>query len=159
MTEPATSFPPGVRTYQGSCRCGAIRFEADIDLSQGTTQCNCTFCAKAGWWSCRVSPKNFRLISGEDRELTGPYDGIRPCCPTCHICPFGHWDIPEIGGEGYGVNVRCLDDVDLSGVPIYYLDGRHDTWALLSQGAYEDPFVGAGDRSKPMSTVAAVRDG
>lgn len=25
------------------------------------------------------------------------------------------------------------DGVDLSGVPVKYLDGRHDTWALLAE--------------------------
>lgn len=139
-------FSAGVQTYQGSCHCGAIRFEADIDLSKGTIRCNCRICTKTAWWGFLARPESFRLLSGRENLLVlnaNPYVD-RVVCKTCGIRPFGHGNLPELGGEYYSINVRCLDDVDLSGVPIRYLDGRNDTWAVLAEAKYVDPFAGAG---------------
>jgi hypothetical protein len=135
----------GIQTYRASCRCGAVRYEADADLGKGTSQCNCTFCTKLGWWGLLVKPSAFRLLSGEESLLRSPDPRAeRPRCAICGVIPFGHGNVPQIGGEYYSINIRCIDGVDLAGVPIKYLDGRHDTWALLAEAPYANPFVGAG---------------
>ncbi len=122
------------RTYQGSCHCGAVRYEADIDLSQGTFKCNCSICTKGRNWLTMVSPENFRLLDGE-AELTDYQFGRKVIhhlfCRHCGIRSFGWADAPEFGGKKYAVNLLCLDNVDvkdLVGAPVAYVDGRNDNW-------------------------------
>jgi hypothetical protein len=122
------------RTYHGSCHCGALRFEADLDLSQGSGRCNCSFCAKARNWSVIVKPDAFRLLAGDGDISTyqfGTRMGEHQFCRHCGLRPFSRGDVPEIGGAYVSISLSCLDDVEpaeLAEVPIKYMDGRNNNW-------------------------------
>ena len=117
-----------------------------MDLSEGSTLCNCTSCTKAGWWAAPVKLGHFRLLSGSDalfdsRPNNPMIDGTT--CKHCSVTAYGHGNIPEIGGEFYQVNVRCLEDVDVTGLTVQHLDGLHDTWAPLGVTKAVAPVPGA----------------
>ena len=119
------------KTYQGSCHCGAVRFEADIDLAQGTAKCNCSICFKTRAWMAFIPASDFRLLSGEQnlREYQFAKKAIHHMfCGTCGVRPFAHGSDGK-GNEFCAVRVNCLDNVDpqeLIDAPVKYFDMLHD---------------------------------
>lgn len=123
-----------LRTYHGSCHCGAVQFECDVDLAAGSSKCNCSICSKARFWKVIAKKDAFRLKEG-DSNLSdyqfGTHTIHHQFCKTCGIKPFGRGHLDELGGEFYAVNLLCLDDAtaeELASSPVSYEDGKNNRW-------------------------------
>lgn len=112
-----------INTYQGSCHCGAVRFEVDVDIDH-VRVCDCSLCRKRGALNHRVEESQIRVLTPLD-EMTlyqwHTHTAKDYFCPKCGILPFRR---PRTAPELWTVNVRCLDGVDLEAIPKRYLDGR-----------------------------------
>ena len=79
-----------METYRGSCHCGRVQFEADIDLGQSSYRCNCSICRRTRFWPAVVKSED--LPSGE-AELTQYLFNTRKnhhyFCRHCGVRAFG----------------------------------------------------------------------
>lgn len=123
-----------LKTYHGSCHCQAVRYEADIDFSQGTGKCNCSICSKSRNWSVSIKPDAFRLLSGEGEMNDYQWNSNqihRLFCRHCGVNAYGYGHLEEVGGDFVSISVMSLDDAtpdDLLSGPVTLMDGRHNNW-------------------------------
>lgn len=128
------------RTHTGSCHCGDVRFECELDLADGTSKCNCSICTKARFWKAIVPADKFRLLQGADRLTDYQFGGRiihHLFCRSCGVKPFGRGRVDPIG-EFYAINVACLDDVsdqEMAEAPVVVEDGRNNNWGPGSEPA------------------------
>ena len=109
-------------TYEGSCHCGAVKFEVDLDLDH-VRVCDCTLCSKRGALNYRVEGSQIRVLTKLENMTLYQWHTMTAkdyFCPTCGILPFRR---PRTAPELWTVNVRCLHGIDLASIPKVYLDG------------------------------------
>jgi hypothetical protein len=113
------------KTYTGGCHCGDVRFEITTDLAM-VVECNCSICMKRGaMWTFVKSPQ-FKMVKGED-ALTDYQFAKKKIhhlfCPGCGVGSYSRGLAPN-GEDTYAINVRCLDDVDVTALTPKAFDGK-----------------------------------
>ena len=123
-----------LKTYHGSCHCGRVHFEADLNLAAGTGRCNCSYCSKIRAWGVNIKPDAFRLVAGEDALSDyqfGTKSGHHRFCRHCGIKVYSHADVAELGGAIVSIALACLDDAtpaELMEGPLRFANGRDNAW-------------------------------
>lgn len=128
-------------TYTGSCHCGAVRYEAELDLTEGSNRCNCSYCAKArAWFTFAKGAERFRLLDGKgvsEYRWTPPGHSephlTFTFCRTCGIRTFARGHLEHLGGTFHAISVPTLDlsPETRAAIPVRYLNGR--------DGRYDQP--------------------
>jgi hypothetical protein len=113
-----------LKTYEGGCHCGRVRFRVTGDLDQSVF-CNCSLCAMKGFLHLIVPPQQFQCISGES-ELSTYQFGTKTAKHTfCRVCGVHPFYVPRSDPDKIDVNVRCLDGVDTAALSPKPFDGRN----------------------------------
>ena len=113
-----------LRTYEGGCHCGRVRFPVTADL-ETVSICNCSICTKKGIIHLIVPPERFELVCGKDGLTTYTFNkGVakHTFCKHCGIHPFY---VPRSDPDKIDVNACCIDDIDLTLLKPNYFDGKH----------------------------------
>src|ERR1700731_2810324 len=80
----------GEHRVQGSCHCGATRFEVS-EAPTGVTSCTCSLCSKRGALWAYYSPAEFRLITPKEQVATYRWRSktvLHHFCATCGCGTF-----------------------------------------------------------------------
>lgn len=114
-----------MKTYKGSCHCGAVQYEVQGDFSSAI-ECNCSMCSKKGTILAFASEEAFKLLSGED--TLSNYQFYKKVihhtfCKNCGVTPFLSGKDPN-GQNVKAINVRCIEGLDLKSLQITQVDGK-----------------------------------
>ena len=114
------------KTYRGSCHCGNVKYEVELDLSGPVTACNCSMCGRTGALMAFVPEDKFSLLAGEASLTDYQFHKKRIhhlFCSNCGVRSFARGSGPG-GAAMRMVNVRCLEDVDPLALEVKHWDGK-----------------------------------
>lgn len=97
---------------QGSCHCGQIAYEAEVD-PEGVSLCNCTDCQTFSGSAFRVSVRtpreSFKLLSGEPKGYVKTADsGAKRLHTFCGNCGAPVYACAVTDPTFYSLRVGCL---------------------------------------------------
>jgi len=114
------------KKYQGSCHCGTVKYEVELDLSGPVLACNCSMCGRTGALMTFAPAAQFQLQTGE-ATLTDYQFNTKNIhhlfCATCGVRPFARGTGRD-GSPMCMINVRCLEGVDPTTLEVRHVDGK-----------------------------------
>jgi hypothetical protein len=102
-----------LRSYQGGCHCGRVRYRIEVDLDETMIgECDCSICTKKGILHLPIARERLEILSGADDIATYTFNTGVAKHNFCRHCGIHAFYQPRSDPENYSVNARCLDDYD-----------------------------------------------
>ena len=127
-----------LKTYHGSCHCGAVQFEVELDSHAEYLPVQLFHLPKDMFLARRGEARRLSIAGRRVRSDAVPVQHQEESAlllQALRRARLRSWN-RDAHRKMYGVNVGCLDNVsdeELSRLSITYVDGNNDRW----QGAPE----------------------
>lgn len=111
--------------YKGSCHCGKVAFEVEGEI-EAAVSCNCSICSRKGSLLWFVPREKFNLMTPEDAASTYTFNKHlikHRFCANCGIHPYAE-GVDAKGNRMAAINLRCVDGLDLTAIPVTEFDGK-----------------------------------
>lgn len=103
-----------MQTLTGSCHCGAVRFEIDVeDGLADLRRCDCSLCRRKGAVMASVPLDRLRVIEGREMLTLYQWNTMVARHWFCRRCGIYTHHQRRSNPNEYGVNAGCFDDVDV----------------------------------------------
>ncbi len=110
----------------GGCHCGAVQYEAELDLSQPVIECNCSICQGKGLILSFIPESQMTITSGADSLTEYRFNTEKIAhlfCKVCGVEVFGR-AADQDGTPTFAVNVRMVNGIDLAALNRMPYDGK-----------------------------------
>ena len=102
-----------METRTGSCHCGAVVFEVDLDGGfENLRRCNCSLCRRKGAVMASVPLERLRIVRGEDKLTLYQWNTRQARHYFCSVCGIYTHHQRRSKPTEYGFNVACIEGVD-----------------------------------------------
>lgn len=110
--------------HQGACHCGRIKFELRGQIG-AVMACNCSLCRMKGALWHGTDEAHLSIAAAEEDLLLyqfGTMTAKHYSCRHCGVSPFSR---PRIAPQGWVVNVRCIQALDIARLKVHEFDGQN----------------------------------
>ena len=126
-------------THRGGCHCGRVRFEVDVPVLPEVVDCNCSVCRMTGFLHLIVPAARFRLLSGAEELTDYRFNTGAARHLFCRHCGIKSFYVPRSHPDGFSVNARCIEGLDLASLRVIPFDDgdREAAMAAIAHLSHE----------------------
>jgi hypothetical protein len=115
-----------LKTFEGACHCGAVRFRVEGEISELTT-CDCSICVKRNAVMAKVPDVALTVTQGEGMLTLYEWNTRRAKHYFCSRCGIYVFHRKRAAPDHFGVNVFCLAGFDPADYPLRATEGANMT--------------------------------